>query len=202
MMCGIFGCILKNGDVAPIIHVALKRLEYRGYDSVGEVTIHENKLFMKKDQGKIDDVHIQHDLDDLPGRVGLGHTRWATHGAPFQMNAHPHVDCAGQIAVVHNGIIENFGELRRELEELGHVFRSKTDSEVIPHLIEEKLKGGLTMLEAVREAVSRLRVRMQSLLFRLRSLTKCFAPEEIVHSWLVSLRTLPTALLTYLLFFH
>jgi len=155
-MCGIFGCILKNGDVAPIIHVALKRLEYRGYDSVGEVTIHENKLFMKKDQGKIDDVHIQHDLDDLPGRVGLGHTRWATHGAPFKMNAHPHVDCAGQIAVVHNGIIENFGELRRELEELGHVFRSKTDSEVIPHLIEEKLKDGLTMLEAVREAVSRL----------------------------------------------
>ena len=156
MMCGIFGCIIKNGDAAPIIHVALKRLEYRGYDSVGEATIHENKLFIKKDQGKIDDVHIQHDLDDLPGRVGVGHTRWATHGAPFQINAHPHVDCAEQIAVVHNGIIENFGELRRELEELGHVFRSKTDSEVIPHLIEEKLKDGLTMLEAVREAVSRL----------------------------------------------
>ncbi len=156
MMCGIFGCILKNGDASPIIHAALKRLEYRGYDSVGEATIHENKLFIKKDQGKIDDVHIQHDLDDLPGRVGVGHTRWATHGAPSQTNAHPHVDCAGQIAVVHNGIIENFGELRRELEELGHVFRSKTDSEVIPHLIEEKLKDGLTMLEAVREAVSRL----------------------------------------------
>lgn len=156
MMCGIFGCIIKNGDVAPIIHVALKRLEYRGYDSVGEATIHENKLFIKKDQGKIDDVHIRHDLDDLPGRVGVGHTRWATHGAPSQTNAHPHVDCAGQIAVVHNGIIENFGELRRELEELGHVFRSKTDSEVIPHLIEEKLKDGLTMLEAVREAITRL----------------------------------------------
>ena len=155
-MCGIFGCILKNGDAAPIIHVGLKRLEYRGYDSVGEATIHENKLFIKKDQGKIDDVHIQHDLDDLPGRIGVGHTRWATHGAPFQINAHPHVDCAEQIAVVHNGIIENFIELRRELEELGHVFKSKTDSEVISHLIEEKLKDGLTMLEAVREAVSRL----------------------------------------------
>jgi len=156
MMCGIFGCILKNGDAAPIIHAALKRLEYRGYDSVGEATIHEKKIDIKKDAGKIDDVHNKHDLDVLPGRVGVGHTRWATHGAPSQANAHPHVDCSGRIAVVHNGIIENFGELRRELEELGHVFKSKTDSEVIPHLIEDKLKDGLTMLEAVREAVSRL----------------------------------------------
>ncbi len=155
-MCGIFGCILKNGDAAPIIHAALKRLEYRGYDSVGEVTIHKDKLFIKKDQGKIDDVHTRHNLDDLPGRVGVGHTRWATHGAPYQTNAHPHIDCAGQVAVVHNGVIENFAELRRELEELGHVFKSKTDSEVIPHLIEEKLKGGLTLLEAMREAVNRL----------------------------------------------
>jgi glucosamine--fructose-6-phosphate aminotransferase (isomerizing) len=155
-MCGIFGCILKNGDAAPIIHAALKRLEYRGYDSVGEATIHENKLFIKKDQGKIDDVHTLHNLDDLPGRVGVGHTRWATHGAPYQVNAHPHIDCTGQVAVVHNGVIENFTELRRELEELGHVFRSKTDSEVIPHFIEEKLKGGLTLLESVREAVNRL----------------------------------------------
>jgi len=155
-MCGIFGCILKNGDAAPIVHAALKRLEYRGYDSVGEATIHGNKLFIKKDQGKIDEVHKRHNLDDLPGHVGVGHTRWATHGAPYQANAHPHIDCAGQVAVIHNGVIENFAELRRELEELGHVFRSKTDSEVIPHLIEEKLKGGLTLLEAVREAVSRL----------------------------------------------
>jgi len=155
-MCGIFGCILKNGDAAPIIHAALKRLEYRGYDSVGEATIYENKLFIKKDQGKIDEVHKRHNLDDLPGHVGVGHTRWATHGAPYQANAHPHTDCAGQVAVVHNGVIENFAELRMELEQLGHVFRSKTDSEVIPHLIEEKLKGGLTLLEAVREAVSRL----------------------------------------------
>ena len=155
-MCGIFGCILKNGDVAPVIHAALKRLEYRGYDSVGEATVHENKLFIKKDQGKIDDVHARHNLDDVPGRVGIGHTRWATHGAPYQTNAHPHVDCAGQVAVVHNGVIENFAQLRRELEELGHVFTSKTDSEVIPHLVEERLKGGLTFLEAFREAVNRL----------------------------------------------
>jgi len=155
-MCGIFGCVLKGGNAAPIIHAALKRLEYRGYDSVGEATLHEDKLFIRKDQGKIDDVHALYNLDELPGRIGIGHTRWATHGAPYQVNAHPHVDCNGQIAVVHNGIIENFGELKRELEELGHVFQSKTDTEVIPHLVEEKLKDGLTFLEAVREAIRRL----------------------------------------------
>lgn len=155
-MCGIFGCILKNSVAAPIVHTALKRLEYRGYDSVGEATIHNDRLFIKKDQGKIDDVHAVHDLDNLPGRIALGHTRWATHGAPSHVNAHPHTDCHEQIAVVHNGIIENFAEIKRELEELGHVFRSKTDTEVIPHLIEEKLKDGLALAEAVREATKRL----------------------------------------------
>ena len=155
-MVGIFGCILKDGNAAPIVHSALKRLEYLGYDSVGEVTLHENKLFIKKDQGKIDDIHKLYDLDDLPGRIGVGHIRWATHGAAYQENAHPHVDCNEQIAVVHNGIIENFMELRRELEEQGHVFRSKTDSEVIPHLIEEKLKEGLHFVDAVRESINRL----------------------------------------------
>ncbi|MBE0512255.1 glutamine--fructose-6-phosphate transaminase (isomerizing) [Candidatus Bathyarchaeota archaeon] len=155
-MCGIFGCILKSGEAAPIVHVALKRLEYRGYDSVGTATLHENKLFIKKDSGKIDEVHALHNLDDLPGRIGIGHTRWATHGAPYQVNAHPHTDCDEQIAVVHNGIIENFAELKMELEERGHTFRSKTDTEVISHLIEEKLREGLTLVEAVRETVKRL----------------------------------------------
>ena len=155
-MCGIFGCILKNGDAAPIIHAALKRLEYRGYDSVGEATIHKGKLFIKKDQGKIDEVHAIHNLDDLPGRIGIGHTRWATHGAPYEVNAHPHTDCSGQIAVVHNGIIENFSELKKELEERGHVFRSKTDTEVISHIIEEELKEGRALAEAVCSAVEQL----------------------------------------------
>ena len=157
-MCGIFGCILKNGNAAPVIHAALKRLEYRGYDSVGEATLYNGKLYIKKDQGKIDEVHKIHNLDDLPGNLGIGHTRWATHGAPLQVNAHPHVDCSGQIAIVHNGIIENFTELKLELENRGHVFKSKTDTEVICHLIEENLKvnPSLSLADAVLEAVKRL----------------------------------------------
>jgi glucosamine--fructose-6-phosphate aminotransferase (isomerizing) len=157
-MCGIFGCVLKDGNAAPVIHAALKRLEYRGYDSVGEATLYNGKLYIKKDQGKIDEVHNIHNLDDLPGNLGIGHTRWATHGAPLQINAHPHVDCSGQIAIVHNGIIENFTELKLELENRGHVFKSKTDTEIICHLIEENLKvnHSLSLADAVLEAVKRL----------------------------------------------
>jgi len=157
-MCGIFGCVLKEGNAAPLIHAALKRLEYRGYDSVGEATLYEGRLFIKKDQGKIDEVHKIRNLDDLPGGLGIGHTRWATHGAPLEVNAHPHVDCSGQIAVVHNGIIENFADLKLELENRGHVFKSKTDTEVIPHLIEEVMKSNLSLslVAAVLEAVKRL----------------------------------------------
>lgn len=163
-MCGIFGCILRDGSAAPIIHAALKRLEYRGYDSVGEATIQDRRLFVKKDAGKIDDVHAVRNLDDLPGRIGIGHTRWATHGAPSQVNAHPHFDCSdpAKIAVVHNGIIENFAELRKELEDKGHIFKSKTDTEVIAHLIEEGLRTTVqssvssTLETAVMGAVKRL----------------------------------------------
>jgi glucosamine--fructose-6-phosphate aminotransferase (isomerizing) len=157
-MCGIFGCIMKDADAAPTIHASLKRLEYRGYDSAGVATVQDGKLYVKKDQGKIDEVHAVHNLDDLPGNIGIGHTRWATHGAPLQVNAHPHVDCSGQIAVVHNGIIENFSELKQELEGRGHVFKSKTDTEVIPHLIEENLRSNpsMSLADAVLETVKRL----------------------------------------------
>jgi glucosamine--fructose-6-phosphate aminotransferase (isomerizing) len=157
-MCGIFGCVLKEGNAAPIIHASLKRLEYRGYDSVGVATISNGEIHVKKDQGKIDDVHRMLNLDDLPGTVGIGHTRWATHGAPLKVNAHPHADCSGQIVVVHNGIIENFSELKFELENRGHVFVSKTDTEVIAHLIEEKIKrnSSLSLADAVLEAVKEL----------------------------------------------
>jgi glucosamine--fructose-6-phosphate aminotransferase (isomerizing) len=149
---------MKDADAAPTIHASLKRLEYRGYDSAGVATVQDGKLYVKKDQGKIDEVHAVHNLDDLPGNIGIGHTRWATHGAPLQVNAHPHVDCSGQIAVVHNGIIENFSELKQELEGRGHVFKSKTDTEVIPHLIEENLRSNpsMSLADAVLETVKRL----------------------------------------------
>ena len=157
-MCGIFGCVLKEENAAPLIHSSLKRLEYRGYDSVGIATISNGKIYLKKDQGKIDEVHKILNLDDLPGSIGIGHTRWATHGAPLKVNAHPHADCTGEIMVVHNGIIENFMELRTELQNLDHTFVSKTDTEVIPHLIEQTLKQNpkLSFVEAVQESLKRL----------------------------------------------
>jgi glucosamine--fructose-6-phosphate aminotransferase (isomerizing) len=157
-MCGIFGCALKEDNAAPIIHSCLKHLEYRGYDSVGIATISNNNLFLKKDQGKIDEVNHLLNLDDLPGSIGIGHTRWATHGAPLKVNAHPHTDCTGQIVVVHNGIIENFLELKAELQNLGHTFVSKTDTEVMAHLIEETLKQNpkLTLQDAVQESLKRI----------------------------------------------
>ncbi|MEM3615427.1 MAG: glutamine--fructose-6-phosphate transaminase (isomerizing) [Candidatus Methanomethylicia archaeon] len=155
-MCGIIGCILSI-DVASILFHGLKRLEYRGYDSAGMATIHNNTLYIKKDSGKIDDINSKLNFMDLPGSIGIAHTRWATHGAPTRENAHPHLDCSGRIAVVHNGVIENFLELRRELEDKGHRFISKTDTEVIPHLIEEEVKFGRDLHSAVLNSVRRLR---------------------------------------------
>ena len=157
-MCGIFGCVLKDGTVAPLIHSSLKRLEYRGYDSVGIATLSEGTIHLKKDSGKIDEVHKILNLDELPGAIGIGHTRWATHGAPLKVNSHPHTDCTGEIVVVHNGIIENFLELKSELTNLGHTFVSKTDTEVMPHLIEETLKQNpkLSLEQAVHESLKRI----------------------------------------------
>jgi glucosamine--fructose-6-phosphate aminotransferase (isomerizing) len=155
-MCGIIGCILKDRIVAPIILDSLKRLEYRGYDSVGIATIDQGRLYIKKDAGTIKDVDRILNLGDLPGKIGLGHTRWATHGAPLTLNAHPHVDCQGHIAVIHNGIIENFGQLREDLSLRGHILQSKTDTEVIPHLIEEELRTGGNFTNSVRKTLQKL----------------------------------------------
>jgi glucosamine--fructose-6-phosphate aminotransferase (isomerizing) len=155
-LCGIFGAILNTGRVAPIIHEALERLEYRGYDSVGLATISKRGLEIKKDRGSIKEVDLKLRLDDMDGSAGIGHTRWATHGAPSMENAHPHLSCKSDVAVVHNGIIENFLELRKQLEKKGHVFRSRTDTEVIPHLVEEYLSGGEDFVESVRLAARQL----------------------------------------------
>jgi len=155
-MCGIFGGVLKTGEIAPLIHDGLKRLEYRGYDSVGFATIDAGALQVRKDAGRIDDVVQKLNMDSMPGSIGIGHTRWATHGAPEMVNAHPHTDCDGNLAVIHNGVIENFLELKEELLNKGHSFTSRTDTEIIAHLIEEELKGDIALEEAVLKSLRRL----------------------------------------------
>ncbi len=155
-MCGIIAVVQERGDVAPFLHQALKRLEYRGYDSVGVTTIANNKMYTKKDKGKIEEVHRRLNLDEMPGLIGIGHTRWATHGAPSMSNAHPHFDCENKIAVVHNGVIDNFMELRKNLSEKGHKFNSETDTEVIPHMIEDLMKEGLNLVESIKEVTKRI----------------------------------------------
>lgn len=153
-MCGIFGCVLRGSQLGSMLYEALKRLEYRGYDSVGISYIVNGRLFVKKDKGEVEEVHKRLGLV-AEGRIGIAHTRWATHGAPCMENAHPHTDCSQTIAVVHNGIIDNYLELREWLVERGHTFRSRTDTEVVPHLVEEYIKQGLPVREAVRRAFAR-----------------------------------------------
>lgn len=155
-MCGIVGCILKNDKAAPVLLECVKKLEYRGYDSVGIATS-ASDIRIKKDQGKIDRFTESLDLAELPGRQGIAHVRWATHGLPTQDNAHPHTDCKNRIAVVHNGIIENFKELRMELQSSGHKFTSETDTEIIPHLIERYMDEGEDLEEAIRSATRKIK---------------------------------------------
>jgi glucosamine--fructose-6-phosphate aminotransferase (isomerizing) len=140
-MCGIIAITTSSKtNVSKMITDSLKKLEYRGYDSVGVATINNGKIEILKDVGMIDKVNKRLSLESLRGTIGIGHTRWATHGSISQENAHPHSDCNGNIIVVHNGIIENYLELKKALQEKGHNFSSETDSEVIAHLMEEELK--------------------------------------------------------------
>jgi glucosamine--fructose-6-phosphate aminotransferase (isomerizing) len=153
-MCGIVG-ILGKGPVAGSILEALKRLEYRGYDSAGIATLKEGRLTRLRVSGKLKNLEHRLGKEPLAGKIGIGHTRWATHGKPTENNAHPHA--SDKVAVVHNGIIENFRELRDELRAKGHKFSTETDSEVIVHLVTEAMRGGLPPAEAVACSLPRLK---------------------------------------------
>jgi len=152
-MCGIIGYI-GNNKAVPILMEALKRLEYRGYDSAGFCTINEDNILIEKDIGKIQEVENKVNLNGLNGQVGLSHCRWATTGSVTKENAHPHTDCKNMISIVHNGIIENFSELKEKLIEKGHKFKSSTDTEVIAHLIEDNYNGDIE--GATREALKQI----------------------------------------------
>ncbi|MCX5749770.1 MAG: glutamine--fructose-6-phosphate transaminase (isomerizing) [Candidatus Saganbacteria bacterium] len=152
-MCGIIGYI-GNKEAVPILLEGLKKLEYRGYDSAGIVALSDGKLIVEKSIGKISDLEALITPKKISAHTGLGHTRWATHGIPSKENAHPHSDCTNSIALVHNGIIENYEALKSDLIAKGHVFKSQTDTEVLVHLIEDEISKGLA--EAVRLAVSKV----------------------------------------------
>jgi len=154
-VCGIIGIVSDKGNLKERIIEGLKRLEYRGYDSAGVALRKENGIFVRKKKGKVSQLEEELREVEVNSRVGIGHTRWATHGEPSDPNSHPHSDCTGRIALVHNGIIENYPQLKEELRRRGHNFRSQTDSEVIAHLVEEEASRD-DFLEAVRRAVNRL----------------------------------------------
>ncbi|MDQ2971385.1 MAG: glutamine--fructose-6-phosphate transaminase (isomerizing) [Rhodanobacteraceae bacterium] len=152
-MCGIVAAVAQR-DVAPILIEGLKALEYRGYDSAGIAVLDNGAIHRVRAKGKVREMEQRYLADPLPGHTGIAHTRWATHGAPSEGNAHPHV--AGRVAVVHNGIIENFAELKKELIAHGRAFKSETDTEVIAHLIDAGIDAGLILRDAVIAAVRRL----------------------------------------------
>jgi len=154
-MCGIIGYIGPRPPV-PIIVEGLRRLEYRGYDSAGIAVVHDGQVDVRRSAGKLARLEDVLARDPVDGKYGLGHTRWATHGRPTEENAHPHRDCTGRIVVVHNGIIENYLPLKRELEQQGHTFVTETDTEIVAHLVEREMKDD-GLAAAVRRALSQLR---------------------------------------------
>src|SRR6478672_5615650 len=153
-MCGIVG-ILGRAPVAEQLVDSLKRLEYRGYDSAGVATLEGNHLERRRAEGKLKNLEARLSASPLAGHTGIGHTRWATHGKPTENNAHPHA--TERVAVVHNGIIENFRELRVALEKKGTVFKTETDTEIVVHLVDDMLRNGVKPVEAVRAALAQLR---------------------------------------------
>lgn len=170
-MCGIVGYVGENRAL-PFLLSGLNKLEYRGYDSSGIAIYNDGKLDVIKAVGRLKELENKIEGMDLCGHVGIGHTRWATHGRPSEVNSHPHTDCKGDIAVIHNGIIENYMSLKSDLEKAGHVFKSETDTEVVAHLVESNYRGDI--VDAVRRSIKRLK-GAYSLVFVCRQ-----EPEKIV----------------------
>ena len=156
-MCGIVGYV-GNKPVVPLIIDGLRKLEYRGYDSAGIAVVNgKHDLEIRRAEGKLRNLEAVLNESPITGSYGVGHTRWATHGRPTEENAHPHRDCTGRVIVVHNGIIENYLQLKEELRQKDHRFVTETDTEIVSHLVEEYLKNGMDFESAVRQTVQRLR---------------------------------------------
>src|ERR1700757_1063405 len=155
-MCGIVGYIGPK-KVVPVVIEGLRKLEYRGYDSAGIAVVNDGKLEVRRAPGKLRNLEEALQKSPITGTYGIGHTRWATHGRPTEENAHPHRDCTGQIVVVHNGIIENYLELKEKLQKEGHKFATETDTEIVAHLVEKNSQGGVPLEEAVRCSLKELR---------------------------------------------
>jgi glucosamine--fructose-6-phosphate aminotransferase (isomerizing) len=153
-VCGIVGYI-GNKQVSSILLESLGRLEYRGYDSAGIAVISNGNLVLRKRRGRLSVLNASLIEKTISGYCGIGHTRWATHGEPTERNAHPHIDCTGSFAVVHNGIVENYAHIKTDLIKKGHKFKSQTDTEVIVHLIEENYKGNL--ITALNQALRKVK---------------------------------------------
>jgi glucosamine--fructose-6-phosphate aminotransferase (isomerizing) len=168
-MCGIVGYVGQR-DTAPLLLESLQRLEYRGYDSAGIAVVQDGAIHRRRSAGKLVNLASALATSPLSGRIGIGHTRWATHGRPSEENAHPHTDCSGDIVLIHNGIIENYVSLKTELLSLGHVFASETDSEVLVHLIEQEYcpAGGRSLADATRRALDRVKGAHAAVVMSLR----------------------------------
>jgi glucosamine--fructose-6-phosphate aminotransferase (isomerizing) len=155
-LCGIIGCVAEE-PVAGILLEGLRRVEYRGYDSAGMATIFEGSLNLRKGIGRVNEIEERQELSKLKGNIGMAHTRWATHGGVTNENAHPHASCRELVAVIHNGIIENYVPLKKSLIAKGHRFRSETDTEVIAHLVEDEYKRARDPVKATIAATKRLK---------------------------------------------